>query len=349
MTDKQIDQLRSILDQFAQEKKELLDAIKSGGVGAEEFQQLINLLQHADIASAERAVRVSGEVSPEAEGAPSQAEKPTEVQPQQIVVDWDEKELYPAFEDLNSKYTETRAKAAGWLVNQDISKLAEAGLKAIASDMPLEARRLAATVIQKAGEDCVEELLGKINPNAPGFSLLKLLTVADAFVEYPKLIPLLRKIALTGPTETVRPSIEILEKIPGKEVDMIFLEVFNLASGKVKIDILSVITKRRILEAVPLLIEIIRSKKTWEAEERVSLQEQVCRILGQLGAADATDALIAAAVIPKPWTLLKAKPDSVREAATLALRQLPDKMQIRKALDGLKRDKSPLVRKAARQ
>jgi hypothetical protein len=98
-----------------------------------------------------------------------------------------------------------------------------------------------------------------------------------------------------------------------------------------------------------LLIEIIRPKKTWETEERISLQEQVCRTLGQLSAAEAMEILIAAATVPKPWTLLKTKPDSIREAATLALRQLPDKMQIRKALDALKKDRSPLVRKAARQ
>lgn len=349
MSDKQIDQLRGILDQFVREKQELLDAIKSEGIGTVEFQQLVSLLQHTDIAEAERTVRKSGEVTPHVEGAPPPEEKPAGAQPEQMIADWTEQDLYPAFEDLGSKDTETRAKAAAWLLNQDISKLADAGLNAIASDMPLEARRLAATVIQRAGEDAVEELLGKINPNAPGFSLLKLLTVADAFIEYPKLLPLLRKIALTGPTETVRPTIEILDQIPGKEVDMIFLEVFNLAAGKVKMDILNLIAKRRILEAVALLIEIIRPKKTWETEERISLQENVCRTLGQLSAAEATEILIAAATVPKPWTLLKTKPDSIREAATLALRQLPDKMQIRKALDALKKDRSPLVRKAARQ
>jgi len=349
MSDKQIDQLRGILDQFVREKQELLDAIKSEGIGTVEFQQLVSLLQHTDIADAERTVRKSGEVAPQAEGAPPPEERPAGVQPGQMIADWTEQDLYPAFEDLNSKDTETRAKAAAWLVNQDISKLADAGLKAIASDMPLEARRLAATVIQRVGEDAVEELLGKINPNAPGFSLLKLLTVADTFIEYPKLLPLLRKIALTGPTETVRPTIELLDKVPGKEVNMIFLEVFNLAAGNVKMDILTLIAKRRILEAVPLLIEIIRPKKTWETEERISQQEQVCRTLGQLSAAETTEILIAVATVPKPWTLLKTKPDSIREAATLALRQLPDKMQIRKALDALKKDKSPLVRKAARQ
>ena len=349
MSDEQIEQLRSILDQFVKEKQELLDAIKSEGIGTVEFQQLVSLLQHTDIAEAERTVRKSGEVTPHVEGAPPPEEKPAGVQPEQMIADWTEQDLYPAFEDLNSKDTGTRAKAAAWLLNQDISRLADAGLNAIASDMPLEARRLAATVIQRAGEDAVEELLGKINPNAPGFSLLKLLTVADTFIEYPKLLPLLRKIALTGPTETVRPTIEILDQIPGKEVDIIFLEVFNLAAGKVKTDILNLIAKRRIIEAIPLLIEIIRPKKTWETEERISLQEQVCRTLGQLSAADATEILIAAATVPKPWTLLKTKPDSIREAATLALRQLPDKMQIRKALDALKKDRSPLVRKAARQ
>ncbi|MCK4558039.1 MAG: hypothetical protein KAU47_11005, partial [Candidatus Aminicenantes bacterium] len=301
------------------------------------------------IAEAERTVRMSGEVTPHVEGAPPPEEKPAGVQPEQMIADWTEQDLYPAFEDLNSKDTETRAKAAAWLLNQDISKLADAGLNAIASDMPLEARRLAATVIQRAGEDAVEELLGKINPDAPGFSLLKLLTVADTFIEYPKLLPLLRKIALTGPTETVLPTIEILDQIPGKEVDMTFLEVFNLAAGKVKVDILNLIAKRRILEAVALLIEIIRPKKTWETEERISLQEHVCRTLGELSAAESTEILIAAAIVPKPWTLLKTKPDSIREAATLALRQLPDKMKIRKALDALKKDRSPLVRKAARQ
>jgi len=140
-----------------------------------------------------------------------------------------------------------------------------------------------------------------------------------------------------------------LSKIPGKEVDMILLEVFNLAAGKVKMDILTLFVKRRVIEAVPMLLDIIRPKKVWEQDERISLQEMICRALGQIGSSEATDGLIAAAIVHKPWTLLKSKPDSVREAATLALRQLPDKIKIRKVLDELKSDKSPQVRKAARQ
>jgi len=260
-----------------------------------------------------------------------------------------EKDLYPAFEDLNSEDTETRAKAAAWLVKQDPIKLADAALLAIASNMPLKARKLSATVIQKAGEEAIEAFLDKINPDAPVIPLPNFITVADTFIDSPKLFPILRKIALTGPTETVRPTIEILDQIPGREVNTILLEVFNLAAGEVKQDILRMFAKRRVTEAVPLLLEIIKPKKTWEKEGRISLQERVCRTLGQIGSSEAADVLVAAAIVPRPWTLLKQKPDSVREAATWALRQLPDRVKIRRAIQALKNDKSPQVRKAARQ
>jgi len=215
--------------------------------------------------------------------------------------------------------------------------------------MPLKARKLAATVIQKAGEEAIEAFLDKINPDAPVIPLPNFITVADTFIDSPKLFPILRKIALTGPTETVRPTIEVLDKIPGREVNMILLEVFNLAAGEVKKDILRMFAKRRVTEAVPLLLEIIKPKKTWEQEGRISLQERVCRALGQIGSSEAADVLVAVAIVPKPWTLLKQKPESVREAATWALRQLPDRVKIRKAIQALKNDKSPHVRKAARQ
>ena len=357
MQEEQLEQLRKILDEFVKEKQELLAAIQSQDIGKVEFQQILNLLQHTDIAEAERAVREAQERSraaeeappAEGEGAPLPKGKYVGVLPDQDIVGKAEEDLYPAFEDLNSQDTETRAKAASWLVNQEPKKLAEAGLMAVASNMPLRARRLAATVIQKAGEPAMEAFLEKINPDAPIIPLINFVIVADLFVGSPKLLPILRKIALTGPTETVCSTIEILDQIPGKEVNMILLEVFNMAAGKVKMDILSLFAKRRVIEAVPLLLELIKPKKAWEEEGRVSLQEKVCRTLGQISASEATDILVSVAMVQKPWTLLKTKPDSVREAATWALKQLPDKVKIRRALAVLKSDRSSLVRRAARQ
>jgi diguanylate cyclase (GGDEF)-like protein len=357
VSDEQLEQLKSIMDQFVKEKKELLEAIQSEDIGKAEFKQLVNILQHTDIARAEEAVRASekapdsAEAAPPAEGkeAPAQKGKYTGVLPDEEIVVETEKDLYPAFEDLNSEDTETRAKAATWLVKQDPIKLADAALLAIASNMPLKARKLSATVVQKAGEEAIEAFLDKINPDAPVIPLPNFITVADTFIGSPKLFPILRKIALTGPTETVRPTIEVLNQVPGKEVNMILLEVFNLAAGEVKKDILNIFAKRRMTEAVPLLLDIIKPKKTWEQEGRISLQERVCRTLGQIGSSEAADVLVAAATVPKPWALLKQKPDSIREAATWALRQLPDRVKIRRAIQALKNDKSPQVRRVARQ
>ncbi len=357
VSEEQLDQLKSILDQFVKEKQELLKAIQSEDIGKAEFKQLVNILQHTDIAKAEEAVRASEASPASAEAAPPAGGKEAEapmgkyagVLPDEKIVVETEKDLYPAFEDLNSEDTETRAKAAAWLMKQNPIKLGQAGLLAIASNMPLKARKLAATVVQKAGEEAVEAFLDKINPDAPVIPLPNFITVADIFISSPKLIPLLRKIALTGPTETVRPTIEILDKVPGAEVNMILLEVFNLAAGEVKKDILNMFAKRRMTEAVPLLLEIIKPKKSWEQEGRVSLQERICRTLGQIGSSEAADILVAVATVPKPWSLIKQKPDSVREAATWALRQLPDRVKIRRAIQVLKNDKSPQVRKAARQ
>jgi diguanylate cyclase (GGDEF)-like protein len=357
MQEEQLEQLRKILDEFVKEKQELLAAIQSQDIGKVEFEQLVNLLQHTNIAEAEKAVRKAQEISPAAEEAPPSEGKEAPlpkgkyvgILPDQDISAKSEDDLYPAFEDLNSNDTETRAKAAAWLVNQEPKKLAEAGLMAVASNMPLKARRLAATVIQKAGEPAIEAFLEKINTDAPIIPLPNFITVADLFVGSPKLLPILRRIALSGPTETVRPTIEILDQIPGKEVNMILLEVFNMAAGKVKMDILSLFAKRRVIEAVPLLLELIKPKKIWEEESRISLQEKICKTLGQISASEAADTLVSVAMVHKHWTLLKTKPDSVREAATWALKQLPDKVKIRRALAVLKGDKSSLVRQAARQ
>lgn len=351
VSEEQLEQLKSILNQFAREKQELLDAIKSEDIGKIEFNQLVNLLQHTDIARAEKTVLEAGEISPGVEEAPPSPlpnDKYAGVLPDQGIVDQTEQDVLLAFKDLNSEETGTRAKAGAWLTKQEPSRLVGAGLKAIASDMPLKARKLVAAVIRKAGDVAVEAFLEKINPDTPVGPLLKFITIADMFIDSPKLLPLLHDIALTGPTETVRTTLEILDQIPGKEVNSVLLEIFDLAAGMVKMDILTLFANRRILEAVPLLLELIRPKKIWEKERRISLQKETCRTLGLIGSPEATDTLVAVAKVPKLWTFLRIKPDSIRETATWALRQLPENWKISKALDELKNDRSPQVRKAAR-
>ncbi len=349
MPDEQMEQLKSILDQFSREKQELLSAIQSGRAGKQEFRHLADLLERTDISEVTKTFLESEGVSPSVGEAPTRKDKYADVLPDLKFIEQIEQDLSLAFEDLNSEDTKTRARAIAWLAEQEPARLAEATLKRIASDMPLKARRLAAGAIQKAGITAVDALLEKINPDMPATQLLKLINVADMFIDYPKIIPVLHEIALSGPTETVQPAIEVLEQMPGKEVNTALLDLFDLAAGKIKLHILYLFAKRKILEATAMLLDIIKPKWIWEKERRISLQAKACRSLGLIGSPEATDTLITAATKAKLWTLRRSKPESVRAAATWALSQLPGNEEINKALEALKNDKSLRVKKAARK
>jgi hypothetical protein len=363
MPDEQMGQLKDMLDQFSRDKQELLSAVQSGRAGKQEFKHLIDLLQQTDISEVTKKLLESEGVSPPGEGAapgeapPKEApgaEDPTgkykyaDVFPDVKYVEQIEKDLSLAFEDLNSEDTRTQGKAVAWLAQQEPERLAEAALKRITSDVPLKAQRMAAGAIHKAGVNAVEAFLGEINPDMPAAQLLKLINVADMFINYTKVVPTMCDIALSGPTETVEPSLGILEQIPGKEVDSAFLDLFDLAAGKIKLHILYQFAKRKIIEAVPVLLDIIKPKWIWEKESRVSFQAKACRTLGLIGSPETAEKLIAVALKPKLWALKKTKPEPIRAAATWALRKLPGDERINTVLEVLKNDKSLRVRKAAR-
>ncbi len=348
MSDEQLEQLKDIVVQFRKEKEELLSALRSGDISKQELHELADLLKKTDISKIEKSVMEATRVPSIATVATSQKDRYADVEPDLEIIKEAEQDITLAFEDLNSQDATIRAKAAAWLTKQEPPKLAEFGMKVITSDMPLKTRRLAASIINKAGNNVVEALLGKIDKEAPLVPLLKMIEVADIFTGNPKLIHVMRDIILTGPSEVIPAASDILENIPGTEVNPIILELFYQAEGKFELDMLNLFAKRRIIEAVPVLLEIIKPKKIWEKENRIPLQAQVCRTLGLIGSSHAAEGLIGVAILPKPWTLQKSKPTSVRAAATWALVQLSKTGDINKALDRLKKDKSPLIRKATR-
>jgi hypothetical protein len=359
-----MDQLKDLLDQFSRDKKELLSAVQSGRAGKQEFKHLIDLLQKTDISEVTKKLLESEGVSPPGgEAAPGQAppeegavttEDPSgkykyaDVLPDLKFVEQIEKDLSLAFEDLSAEDTRKQGRAAAWLAQQEPERLAGAALRRITSEASLKSQRLAAGAIHKAGVNAVEAFLGEINPDMPATQLLKLINVADMFINYTTVVPVMREIALSGPTETVEPALGVLEQIPGKEVDSTFVDLFDLAAGKIKRHILYQFAKRKITEAIPMLMDIIKPKWKWEKETRITFQAKACRALGLISAPETAEKLISVATKPKLWTFKKKKPEPIRAAATWALRRLPDDERISSVLEVLKKDKSLRVRKAAR-
>jgi len=103
-----------------------------------------------------------------------------------------------------------------------------------------------------------------------------------------------------------------LEQLSGKEVDSALLDLFDLAAGNTKLHLLYILAKRKILDAVPVLLDVIKPKLFWEKESRISLQAKACRALGLIGSPQTAEKLIAVATRPKLWFLIKTKPESIR-------------------------------------
>ncbi len=346
MTDDQIVQLRNLLGQFSKEKRELIAALESSKINERDLQRLVNILKESGIEKFAKTVEGSEGAPFAEENFPPPLDRYHDIKPDLELLKDSEQDISIVFEDLGSENKEIRAKAATFLTRQDPDTLAEAGLKVITSDAPFKIRSLIAGVISKAGERAVSALLKKVNIGMHVVPLVKFIRVSDGFVDNPMLVPLLREIALQGPLDTISPVVDVLKKIPGKDVDSLLLEMFERAPEKVQLDIIPLFAERKVLEAVPMLVDYLRPVRIWENEKRVALQESVCRTLGVLRSPDAARALIAVAQTQKLFTLYKAKPDYIRAMATWALTQLPKNSEVEKALGRLRKDRSRLVRKA---
>ena len=346
MSDDQLVLFKDLLDQFSSEKQELLNALQSSNISKQDIQNLAQILNQSNFEKLAKSVQTSG-------GIPVQTEKPvhqrpdySEVQPDRKLIKELEEDILFVIEDLASEDPEIRAKAAAMMATQQPAILAEVGLKAITSDLPIKIRRLMAGIIKKAGKDAEDELLRKIHVGMSSVSLTKIIRVSDIFTGNPELVPMLRKIALNGPLDAIPSIVSTLQSMPGKEVESVLLDIFERTTGKTQWDVIPIFGERKMLDATPLLLEFIKPTKIWEKEQRISLQQDVCRTLGVLSSPDATEALIRAAQAPLATLFHKAKPDQIRAIATWALTQLPQDPRIDKALAKLKKDRSHLVRKA---
>jgi len=342
----QMEHLKNLLEQFSQEKQELLNALHSRDISEQDIQNLAQILNRSDFEQLARAVQLSGGIPAHVEIPASDRSGYTEVESDLDLMKELEKDISFVFEDLGSEDPEIRAKAATLMVAQPPAVLAEVGLKAITSELPIKIRRLIAGVIKKAGKNAVDEFLGKIHVGMPNASLIKVIRVSDIFVENPGLVPLLREIALNGPLDAIPSIVSTLQPLPGKDIDSVLLDIFERATGKTKWDVIPIFAERKMLEATPLLLEFIRPTKMWEKEREITLQQDVCRTLGILRSRDATEALIRTAQAPMITLFHKAKPDQIRAIATWALTQLPKDARVDKVLAKLKKDRSHLVRKA---
>jgi diguanylate cyclase (GGDEF)-like protein len=348
MSDDQLILLQDLLDQFSREKQELIGAMETSDISKQDIQNLVKILNQADFEKLANSVQTSGGIPAQKEEALPKRPDYSDVKPDRDLIQELEKDLSFVLEDLGSDDSEIRAKAVTILATMQPDVLAESGLKMITSDTPYKIRRLMAGVIKKAGKEAEDALFKKIHVGMSSSSLSKIIRVSDIFAGNPGLVSLLREIALNGPLDTLPSIVNVLQSMPGKEVDAVLLDIFERAIGKAKWDVIPLFAERKIVEAAPRLLEFIKPAKIWEKEQDIPVQQDICRTLGVLRSPEATEALIKVAKTAPITPFSRTKPDSIRAIATWALTQLPRDPKVDKALNKLKRDRSHLVRKAVR-
>jgi len=159
MSDNQIEQLKNILNQFSEEKQELIAALKTSEIREQDLQHLVHILNQSNIEQLAKSVQTSGDIQGPDGETHSQKDKYAHMKHDFELLGDSEEDVSSAFEDLSSEDPEIRAQAAAILTRQEPSKLAEAGLRAITSDIPFKVRRIVAGVIKRAGKDAVDAFL----------------------------------------------------------------------------------------------------------------------------------------------------------------------------------------------
>jgi diguanylate cyclase (GGDEF)-like protein len=343
-----LEELKALLDQFASEKQELISALRSGGISGKQLQELTHCLNQSDLgmlASSIKSTKID-EVPHFSKSPLTEKAKYTDVKPDNELIKKNENDLTLAFEDLISENSNIRAKAASWLAQQDPFKLAEAGFAFVSTDAPLRFRKLTAELIYKAGPEATGLFLKKLQIGMCTVPQMRVLRVCDAFVGHPVLIPTLRDIIMKGSVDAIPSILNVLKKIPGPQADSLIFEAFMRAPRKIIWDFLPLFGERKMIEVIPILSEYVRLTPKLEKEKNITLQEEICRLFGVMGSADAAEVLISAATIPSIVSLYRTKPDSIRAAATWALIQLPENPQIEEALEKLKNDRAEIIKKA---
>lgn len=350
-------QLREILEQFRKEKEELVSAIKSGAISNYEIEKLTKLLEQSSSAmvggvfagsleqqQAKQEVQIDTKAT---QSAQHRGPDYSQVLPDIDLVKQVEQDIEIALNDLSLSDTMIRARVAAWIVKQDIAAIAKPMFNFLVGPNDLRVRRLAAAIVAKIGSNAIKSVVAFLNPTLTATAIKNFIEVVDIWGENPDLLMKLKEIALSVSHEVLPYCLAYFRKFESSAVNNILLDLYTSAPVKVKDEILMLIAERRIVEAVPLVVSAIKMKKVWDKEENIALQQSICRTLGIIRSPEAAQPLLEVAMVPKPWTLLRAKPDNIRATAVWALRQLPQTPEIQKALETLRKDKSEFVRRAA--
>jgi len=119
-------------------------------------------------------------------------------------------------------------------------------------------------------------------------------------------------------------ALKSIHKTGGRQRGNILLAALSLAEEEFKPSIVEALGQCKALEAVPVLLDLLRDKPLIASSARTSLEEKICAALGSIGSPDAIGPLAEIAEA-KSFLKRRAYPEKVKAAASGSLVILRDK------------------------
>jgi HEAT repeat protein len=172
-------------------------------------------------------------------------------------------------------------------------------------------------IIFEIGALAAPAITARMKPDEPWYVLRNLVYALGRIgseAQVADLAPLL----LHDNQKVQQEAIKSLQRIGGNARAGILLSVLPKASEHLKISIIEMLGTIRTPEAVPALVEMLRSKAVVVSSQKADLDEKICIALGNIGSEEALPALMEIAK-PKGFFIVRSSPERVKIAAGKAV------------------------------
>jgi len=136
----------------------------------------------------------------------------------------------------------------------------------------------------------------------------------------------LRSLLLHKDKRVYKEALKSIGQIGGNKRGPLLLSVLPQAEGELRINVIEMLGKIRCTEAVPHLLDMLRSKSLIAKDEQISLQEIICNALGTIGSLEAIKTLSEIAE-SKSILGIGSYPKEVKSAANRAVANIKRKQE----------------------
>ncbi|MBN2543051.1 diguanylate cyclase [bacterium] len=340
----EIDKFAEILEQFRIESARIQEAARASGISDEYLAKLDNILKQAP--TVERSFSIEDEDIPP-EIAPPQ---PTDTAPPPeeglSLLDELGQDVDLLISELKNPNEIQKAKAVQELINKG-EEAVEPLHNFIIKENSLRERRLAALIINRLGNEAVDNFISLINPTLETEHLIRIIEIMPLLKNKSQLLKKIHELTLLEDTKIQEATFNLIKNVDVDGTDQLLLDFLRSDNKKLIAKAIKTLGEKKAFYAIPYLMEVVKKRWIWEKEPEVNLQKDTILAIANIQSNTVVDDLINLFKKELPFMLKRNKNDIIRIAICWALGEIGSP----KAYSTLKKameDRNLFIRQIAR-